>query len=209
MNRIRCFVLEPTGLDRVTLRRYRLLSSGAEGVCPLPIGYHNAHSPLEVVPTRTLEELEAAEPMPLPPHDDSRWPATCACGYSFRPEDEWQRFAEPLYRRADTGEAMTLSQAPAGAMWFAPWLDAFQQPQGEHCLMVKTPGGDWCLDSQCSPCGFPDDHQQKLHHCWLWHGTLPDITVSKEGGLTCLAGGGSVVLNGWHGFLRSGYLEEC
>jgi hypothetical protein len=39
------------------------------------------------------------------------------------------------------------------------------------------------------------------------HGTPPDVTVDKNG-LTCNAGGGSIQVPGWHGFLRNGELVE-
>lgn len=119
----------------------------------------------------------------------------------------------PIYRRTDTGEEMTVQDAPAGAMWFADWYDkSFCVPQLEHVLVVKTPGGDWIVDSQSSNCGMPEDRKQEKHHCWIIENagavSLPDITVSKNG-KTCAAGGGSIVIGSYHGFLRNGFLEEC
>ena len=125
-----------------------------------------------------------------------------------------------IWRRADTGDEFdSLGKVPAGAMWFAHWLDDMYQPQLEHCLVVKTPGGDWVIDSQASNCTMPaklihkdgkEYHPKKQldHHCWIIHGTAPEVTVDKNG-VTCGAGAGSIQASNWHGFLRNGYLEEC
>lgn len=206
MARIRCFLLEPTGRVLVKLRRY----SQEQGACPL-YGYHDASAPLEEEPARP----DPAQPGyilntsgDLHDHADARWPTACACGYVFRESDEWQRFVERIYKRADTGEEMTLRDAPAGAMWEAWWFDDSFVPQGAHNLAVKTPGGDWLIDSQASNCSMPEDRQQKQHHCWIRHGTPPDVTVNKEGGQTCAAGAGSIQCGPYHGFLRQGYLED-
>jgi hypothetical protein len=116
----------------------------------------------------------------------------------------------PIYRRTDTGEEIGyLSELPAGAMWFADWYDkSYCKPQLEHVLVVKTPGGDWVVDAQSSNCTMSDDFKQEKHHCWIIEGELPNITVSKNG-KTCAAGGGSILIGSYHGFLRNGYLEQC
>lgn len=125
-----------------------------------------------------------------------------------------------IFRRTDTGEEIdNLSDLPAGAMYFAEWYDAMFEPQLEHVLVVKTPGGDWIVDSESSNCTMPatvrregnrEIHPKKQtdHHCWIIEGDLPAITVSKNG-RTCAAGAGSILCGGYHGFLRNGYLEEC
>lgn len=120
------------------------------------------------------------------------------------------RTQHTIWRRTDTGEEVeNISDLPAGAMWFADWLDdTFCKPQLAHVLVVKTPGGDWVVDSQASNCGMPEDSRQQKHHCWIIEGELPNITVSKNG-KTCAAGGGSIQTGNYHGFLRNGYLENC
>jgi hypothetical protein len=118
-----------------------------------------------------------------------------------------------LWRRTDTGEEFShLADVPVGGMWFAHWYENFWHPQlgpGKN-LIVKTPGGDWHIDSNCNNCTIPDDASQEKHHCWILHGTPPEITVDKNG-VTCGAGAGSILTaNGkYHGFLRNGYLEGC
>src|SRR3954452_17871442 len=139
MARIRCFLLEPTGQAQVKLRRYAHV-----GDCPL--GYHDASTFFRNEPEVTNDEgyLCHNSVGDVPSHDDPRWPRQCSgCSYLFREEDVWQRFTERLYRRKDTGEEMTLRDAPPGAMWEAWWFDDMWVPQGKHNLVVRTPGGDW------------------------------------------------------------------
>lgn len=115
--------------------------------------------------------------------------------------------SDTLWRRADTGEEMTLDEAPAGAMWFAYWMDGsglWCNPGDGRSLIVKTPGGEWYVDGPCSNCTRRDEP----HQCWVRHGVAPDVTVDKNGN-TCSAGAGSISKPNYHGFLRGGYLEEC
>lgn len=208
MTRLRCFFLQPTERVRVKLRRY----TSKAGPCPLVPGkysYHDVSTPFgEEDVIRDSHGYISNGLLSAPPHDDPRWPTQCACGYEFREDDNWQRDSHLIYRRADTGEEMTLYDAPTGAMWYAPWLDDFYTPQDAHNLMVKTPGGDWCVDSQSSNCTIPEDHHQDKHHCWVRTGAPPDVTAGKDGP-TCSAGAGSIQAGSYHGFLRNGYLEEA
>lgn len=115
-----------------------------------------------------------------------------------------------ICRRADApGLEMTLHDAAPGAMWYAPWMDAFMHPQGPHTLVVKLPdGSDWTVDDAANNCNWPGgDEAQEKHHCWPYRGIPPNIDVSKEHGTTCTAGAGSIATAHWHGFLRNGYLE--
>lgn len=111
-----------------------------------------------------------------------------------------------IFRRSDTGDELMLSDAPAGAMWHAVWLykDPYWRGPDDHILIVRTPGGDWNIDSRCSNCGLPDDSK---HRCWVRHGEAPNITVDKSG-LTCNAGAGSIQCGSYHGFLERGYLVQ-
>lgn len=121
---------------------------------------------------------------------------------------EGETVHDSIWRRTDTGEEMLLHRFPAGAMWFAPWYSDlgsdFNAPDGTS-LIVKTPGGDWMVDSRASNCTMKDD---KIHKCWVRHGQAPDITVDKNG-VTCSAGAGSVIRGNYHGFLRGGFLVDC
>lgn len=102
----------------------------------------------------------------------------------------------------------TYEEIEAGAMFYADddWARAvgYIGPDG-RCLVVKTPDGFWYVDSRASNCGRPED---RVHKCWVRHGSIPDITVDKNGD-TCSAGAGSIQCGSYHGFLRNGWLEEC
>lgn len=204
MTRIQCFMLEPTEKVAVSLRRYT-----SDQGCPTNNGYyHNAQNFIEEEPVERDEKGYIGNgTKPTPAHDDPRWPTQCICGYAFQESDHWQRFTDEIYRRTDTGEETYLRNAQPGAMWYAWWFDDTFTPQGEHVLVVKTPGGEWVVDSQASNCTMKDDRKQEKHHCWVWSGTPPDITVGKDG-VTCGAGAGSIQAGNYHGFLRNGYLED-
>lgn len=103
----------------------------------------------------------------------------------------------------------TQEALPAGAIW---WSDIGKRnwfwdnkDRDEH-LYCKIPGNhDWNIESRCSNCDKPDD---RMHRCWIWSGTVPNITVGKNGN-TCGAGAGSVwgsMPDGWHGWLKDGKL---
>lgn len=195
---IRCFFLEPCTPNRylAALRRY----SHTDGCKKNGGRYHQGEY--------HLGELEGEPNLPAehPANEDQRWPSACACGYRFAAEDPRSYSTHYLYRRQDTGELMTLHDAPAGAMWFAPWYSdnaEWRGPDG-NTLVVRLPpdGHDWIVDSRARNCGMPDD---KVHKCWIRHGTPPDVTVDKRGH-TCKAGAGSIKTDKWHGFLRGGYL---
>ena len=120
-----------------------------------------------------------------------------------------------MWIREDTGEIKRrIAEFPAGAMWYATWMysesnkaaDGRQiygwdwENQFDPPLMVKTPGGDWDIDSRASNCTMPND---RTHRCWVRHGTPPNLTVDKQG-KTCGAGAGSIISGNYHGFLRGG-----
>ncbi len=194
MARIKCFFLQDTGELRYSLRRY---VSGSTCDCVNGKGYHDA----------MVHLCDGGDPG-RPDKSDPRWPTKCdKCEYVFQDGDERQLFQERIYR-SNEGALMTLRAAPPGAMWYADWYGEIKNlfhcgPDG-HCLVVKTPGGDWVVDSRASNCTRPEDNQ---HQCWVRHGVAPDITVDKNGD-TCNAGAGSILIGGYHGFLRGGYLED-
>ena len=196
---IKCFFLVPTTRVERSLRSY---SSDLKVVCPSGggFGYHNASVKLDVV--EGIEELVEA-----PGVTDPRFPTHCKCGYAFTPSDTRQIFSRRLYVRQDTGEFLTLKDAPPGAMWYADYLlhegtDVWRGPDG-HCLCVKCPDGhEWMVDGQCSNCTMPNDTK---HKCWVRHGVPPMVSVDKKG-LTCAAGAGSIQTRTWHGYLEDGEL---
>jgi hypothetical protein len=119
--------------------------------------------------------------------------------------------ASPRWRRVDTGEIRDSIQAfGVGAMWRATWYKKDETGLYGWCwdnateapLIVRTPGGDWNIDSRASNCTMPDD---KTHRCWVRHGEPPNIHVDKNGH-TCGAGAGSIISGNYHGFLHNGAL---
>ena len=180
---IKCFWLEPTDREKRYLRRY---ASGSK--CSGPMSYHDAITFLdesrEVIGEDGLWKDSGQTAADFADHP--AWPTHCQCGYEFQPSDERQLFSSHLYKRADTGEEMTLREAPEGAMWDAFWMH------------------DWHIDGPCTNCTRPNEP----HKCWVRHGDPPNLTVDKKGD-TCAAGAGSILTNEWHGFLRNGELVRC
>jgi hypothetical protein len=137
---------------------------------------------------------------------DERWPTKCEkCDYLFTEQNHFQIFFDRIYVRKDTGEEMTLRDAPLGAMWDAEWYPSdWKGPDGKSLVAICPGGGHWHIDGRASNCTKPDD---KVHKCWVRHGEPPNITVDKNG-VTCAAGAGSIQTPNWHGFLRSGFFVE-
>jgi hypothetical protein len=202
------FWLEPTEMMQVALRCFTLGSTSFDCAG----GYHSAMADVRVVPGEYevrdgRRHLVATESKPA--LDDPNWPTTCdSCGYAFTADDPHQFWQAQVYERTDTGDLVTLREAPVGACWDAWWLpDDFRGPDG-IALAVQCHGQHtWHVDARASNCGRPDDN---THHCWVRHGDPREchVTVDKDGD-TCSAGAGSIVVPGWHGFLRGGRLVEC
>jgi hypothetical protein len=138
------------------------------------------------------------------PHEDPRWPKQCACGYVFSDSDHWQTKENHLYRHPETGEKRTLPEwaKTPGAMWNATWMPNRWKGEDGRSLVVVTPGGVWMVDGRATNCTKRYDD---THKCWVRHGNPPEVTVDKNGN-TCTAGGGFILVGGYHGFLRNGWL---
>lgn len=161
----------------------------------------------------------------------TEWCEQCKCNHT-----DTTNYVE--WKRLDTNEtywARSCYDHPLGAMYFQEYIDVHYDSKGEnivaqykgngqwnnddgnHLIVVvpcKWNGSDgqvydskhfWDVDSRGSNC---DMKQDRLHRCWVRHGTIPNITVDKNG-VTCGAGAGSILVEGWHGFLRNGILEQC
>lgn len=196
MPKIKCFLLKPLDTQFQWLRRFTF--SGCQD------GHgHDASVRIEDGSYKSTEQRwEKTDP---------RWPIECErCHALFDDAANWQLFALQQYLREDTGELFSVgsskaeTQAPAGAMWYAPWLqDMWKGPDGK-CLCVMTPGGEWLIDGMASNCTMKED---LVHKCWVRHGEAPTITVDKVGN-TCAAGAGSILCGDYHGFLRDGFLVD-
>jgi len=178
-DRIPCFLIEPTGDVRVSLRRH----AHGEDRCPVDV-LHRASTTIGEEPEGRDSDYR---------HDDPRWPTACECGYRFAEDDHRFIAQDPIYRRTDTGERLVLDEAPAGAMWFADWYpEEWRGPDG-HTLVVKTPGGDWIVDRPAAD-----------GKGWDRHGEPPRVTARPSIGFPDKSGGWR-----YHGWLTDGVLVEC
>jgi hypothetical protein len=191
---VECFLIVPTGLVKLQLRRYRGSSDGEK--CPGPFGYHNGHADFGKIPAVYTDRgtLSAFPQDQVPAHDDHRWAQQCDdCTYRFTEQDEWQVFQEHLYHRPGVDEELTLRDPPHGAMWDCTWFPTDSMGPDGKCLCIMTPGGQWMPDLPSSD-GKP----------WTRTGTVPKITVRP-----------SILINargnwpGYHGFLTDGVLVDC
>lgn len=129
--------------------------------------------------------------------DDSEFPSVCVhCGESFVGTN--QVLQKRMYDTAS-------GDLEPGAMFWNDWLPEnyyWDNHIGAHLTVVLPNGREWNIDARASNCTIPDD---RLHRCWVRHGLAPEITVDKSGH-TCSAGGGSILIEDYHGFLRNGHL---
>lgn len=201
---IKCFLIESAELYRLTFRRYGKYGK-PENVCKGPYGTHDAQIFWGHVATDTYDfDNERIWIRDL----KDRFPVKCeTCNYEFAPDDEYQIFKRRLYHRVDKKHSnlFSLEESEVGAIWRAEWYEDNYKGADGKCYVVKTPGGDWIIDSVASNCTMPDD---KIHKCWVREGEAPNFTVGKTG-YTCAAGAGSILINNYHGFLHGGELVGC
>jgi len=223
---IRVFWLEPTGTERLALRRWSADGRGPCSANPSTDPRWSHHRASVVIGDEPDAGLPSGD---VHPHDDQRWPTHCACGYAFAADDDYSLDRDNLYARGDTGELTMLRDAPAGAMWDASWYrshgggEYMTGPDGIS-LVVKLPNGsDWCVDQQASNCTRtqwgPKEIDGRMcenvwlgrtHYCWVRRGDprTGNVHVDKNGD-TCAAGAGSIQSGRYHGFLHNGELVEC
>lgn len=203
---IKCFFLEPTDQVQLSLRRY------TEPGCHGPGNRMDGHEAIVVLgdaPVLWGAQGDGRTFLGIRPEvvagDDPRWPAKCDfCAHCFVGFPFHAQLNQDLYyRRTDTGERMLLDDAPVGAQWYADYYpERWRGPDG-HSLVCRVPGKhDWIVDCVASNCTKPDDAE---HRCWVRHGIPPNVTADKDGN-TCSAGAGSILVPGWHGYLRAGEL---
>lgn len=179
---IECFLLVPTEQYRVNLRRYNSKGPSCLGN---PRRRCQSSSPFKVIPnTKFLTRDEY-------PEVDMHWPQLCAtCGHPFREEDDQKQIShELIYRWEGTEIELTRSDAPAGAMWNADWLDNIRAagPDGKR-IYVRLPDGiDWYVDGE--------SRQDSTKPGWNRTGVVPNITVTPN-----------VKTSSWEGSLTNGKL---
>ena len=186
----RCFLMEATDLYSRYLRRY----ANGPHPCPGPrLRYHDATRLVGTdLPLELSQNKESDYQTEFLPAGDPRWPTRCAaCGYEFQPLDPRQWQTVRLYRSPVSGARLSLADAPTGALWFADWFGKSRRwvgPDG-RCLCVQTPGGPWCVDAPES------GGRGKSTGGWQRVG-VPPVTSAHP----------SVLIGGWHGWLREGRL---
>jgi hypothetical protein len=117
---------------------------------------------------------------------------------------------KPVYRNIDTGEET--HELPIGALF------VYANPGRGHdglsvaCVVPYSEPGhtddrlQWHIDGFASNCTKPED---ATHRCWVRHGTIGETVHVDKSGNTCAAGGGSIQVPGFHGFLHHGVLWDC
>jgi len=210
MDDVRCFLVEPTGTTERSLRRF---TRRREAVCPGGEngGGHEALVRIENGRCRLVDDGEwitwqgDREPDLGDhwPHDDPRWPPTCAsCGYRFLEGDSWQLFWEPLYAvcphdadQAPQPGLWTRRTLPPGAMYWAPWEAPDERgPEGLGGLVVTLPDGSpWNIDGAAWRSG-----EQRVPRAWTRTGTPPLVTARP-----------SILTPTYHGWLTDGVLSHC
>lgn len=228
--RVRCYLLEPTPLERVSMR---VLDYRDGVVCPKG-GSHRGELVLGDFRSADRVGDEYVWPVAHPADGDPRWPKACEkCGQAFGADAHRGLSSERIFTRTDTRAIVTLDDTTPGAVWRAPWYEdspEYRGPDG-RCYVVKLPDGhDWIIDSRASNCDSPcrqckrfyRDHYKKLagvcgtfedarpHKCWVRAGTAPAFNVTKgKKGESCTAGGGSIKTSKYHGHFRNGELVSC
>lgn len=243
MSGTKVFWLEPTQLVRVTLRVFRssteqkrCAAGGDYSWCEAPEVLVHDQAPMSDWMESVVQEgrrisrrtagVQFAE-------DDPRWPVPVClrCNVSFADGATRQVNARELHSGCPDGKLYTLWDQPIGAMWDCAWFtrddgaDYGYTGRDGITLCVKTPGGDWLVDSQASNCtrnqhipveGKPNTTRfTRTHYCWVRHGDprTGNVHVDKDakraGVETCSAGAGSILCGSYHGFLHNGFLTAA
>lgn len=198
MSEIRCFFAVESGRTTQSLRRWH---DSSDAKCPVSgWGYHDAEMRIEDAAERRSENgHHRMSPSPLEFRGDPRWPARCACGYTFQADDHWQVFTDAIYRNEATGEEWPMRSLPPGAMYDAWWYrddagvgraDGTVGADGLCLCVCLPPGGGldyWYVDGPAKGGGH-----------WTRTGTVPNVTAMP-----------SILTPSYHGWLRDGVLVQC
>lgn len=91
------------------------------------------------------------------------------------PSDTLDSEYHRIYIRHDNQDKVILRDVPAGAMWFAPWLDHIYKPQLDHVLVIRLPDGtDFVPDAKAGNC------HNILKYEWLNRDEADDTTLSPH-----------------------------
>lgn len=171
-------------------------------------GIHNALVPLgDKLGTEDFKAFGEVADYP-----EERWPTVCSdCGAPVpKAEAEPKAVGEAgvMLRRQVFVSRLYDSpsgQPEAGDVYQLRWHDPGECPywdncDGTHTYGILPNGHTWDMDSRASNC---DKKADRTHRCWVKQGSAEagSLDVGK-GGNTCGAGAGSILVDGWHGFLR-------
>lgn len=205
------FWLEPTGADRVALRRYTTTENLLDDTCET--GSHEAIVWTGDEVSTILDTDGVRRSMVTVAPTDPRWPAACSrCGRVFEDADERQVWLEQLYTRTDTGELRVLHSrlhppdappAEPGAMWHAPWMPPRWRGADGISLMVRCPrndGGpgmcpDWPVDMPSTGSGGYWVRAGDPRKCNVT--ASPSISIGEPG-----------TPGAYHGWLQDGVLSD-
>lgn len=177
----------------------------ADGCGGMESLYHSAEC--EIARSDKLEDGDLGGPDESAPIDGV--PKTCARCHASRPESANDRkiFRRPL-RHAPSGEAV-LEPIPGDCYFVSHAVTccSWNNCDGRHLVVVCPDGCDWDTSSRASNCTKKDDKQ---HRCWVVHGdpSIGGLPTVGKGGLTCAAGGGSILTSRYHGMLINGVLRK-
>jgi hypothetical protein len=209
---VKCFFVEPTPRAQWLLFRRTPYVRDGGSACPRLKGEYSCHWAYGGADIVEREITPGDRSWPSLPalgiaEDDARWPAKCeSCDFSFTPAHNDDMRCEQLYRAAGSDKDYLLRDArkSPGMMWDAFWApECWKGPDGRSLIVVCPDGTEWNIDGPCSNCTMKDDQGPygQAHRCWTRTGTPPLIQVGKQFSKTCSAGGGSIAVPGYHGFL--------
>jgi len=199
MSTYRCFWLESTGRVKHSLLVIDLKSdcAGRPGK-PCRAMKHAAEYATKVDENGIPEWVGSH----MPDDNDPSWPGSCdVCNRTFCGEVMRSTCQELIYID-EVGNETTLREAQFGAMWNEPGRGV-TGPDG-ICLMVKTPGGDWCVDGPSWENGV-----KKHEHAWKRTGKIPVVTATPSIHILSTGYDGAERSTIYHGWLREGVLIDA
>jgi hypothetical protein len=196
-----CFIVRPSERAYVTYSSY---FDDPNGPCPSARGGATAHSASVVLELDTPYTPDLTERLSNHPR---QWPEKCACGFVFAEEHRSGYGAGHYWQDGRGHEYRHPSEFGPGAMFDATWFHGMPWACGADglALIVVCPDGrSWHIDGGANNCTDREGQRLGKHKCWTRTGTPPLITVGKQFGPTCGAGGGSIDTGSYHGFLQDG-----
>lgn len=202
MEKIKCVYFKSTEFIRLDFRRYCSKHNNGTESHPCEIkGYHT-----QLLHWKDIRVEEAPQYKKLLDvlHKEGaeRWPTHCDCGYAFEIDDYWQILKRPLFQNSETSELVTMDDIPVGGVWYHDTLKEIFFGPDKKCLIVRTPGGDWCPDSPDANCGMLED---KLHKCWIRRGEPSKLSIDRNG-ILCSRPDGLAQVGRWLGSVQDGYI---